>query len=107
MKPIRRVLVGIRDLEAQALPAVRKGAALAEAFGAQLALFHAMAVPVTALPSVYRAGGFRNFERGLQQAAVNLLIRHLRRPPGAGADVPQSQYFDYELVIRHSVAARQ
>jgi LacI family transcriptional regulator len=45
--------------------------------------------------------------RAMAQAAVNLLIRHMRRPPGAGADVPQSQYFDYELVIRHSVAARQ
>jgi LacI family transcriptional regulator len=45
--------------------------------------------------------------RAMAQAAVNFLIRHMRRPPGAGADVPESQYFDYELVIRHSVAARQ
>ena len=48
MKSIRRVLVGVRDLESRALPAVRKAAALAEAFDAELVLFHAMAVPVTA-----------------------------------------------------------
>ena len=75
MKSICRVLVGVRDLESRALPAVRKAAALAEAFGAELVLFHAMAVPVTALPLVYRAGGFRKFERGLKQAAVSLLER--------------------------------
>ena len=75
MKPIRRILVGVRDLEARALPAVRKGAALAEAFGAELVLFHAMSVPVTALPSVYRAGGLQSFQRGIRQAHVNRLER--------------------------------
>jgi universal stress protein E len=105
MKPVRRILVGVRDLEARALPAVRKGAALAEAFGAELVLFHAMAVPVTALPSVYRAGGFRNFERGLRQAAVKLLERIAEPLRSDKLEVRVEADWDYpvhEALVRQS-----
>ena len=104
MKPIRRVLVGIRDLEGRALPAVRKGAALAEAFGAELVLFHAMAVPVTALPSVYRAGGFRKFERALRQAAVDLLERIAEPLRNDKLDVRVEADWDYPV---HEALVRQ
>ena len=43
--------------------------------------------------------------RAMAQGAVDCLIRHIRRRPGTAADGPVSQSFDYELVIRHSVAA--
>jgi len=46
VKQVRRILVGVGDLNAKTQPAVRKAAVLAEAFGAELALFHAMSVPV-------------------------------------------------------------
>ncbi|HKX58526.1 MAG TPA: universal stress protein [Steroidobacteraceae bacterium] len=119
MKPVRRILVGVRDLEARALPAVRKGAALAEAFGAELVLFHAMAVPVTALPLVYRAGGFRNFERGLKKASTDLLER-IAEPlrsdklkvrveadwdyPAHEAIVRQTRRIKADLVVAHAHA---
>ena len=104
MKPIRRILVGVRDLEARTLPAVRKGAALAEAFGAELVLFHAMAVPVTALPSVYRAGGFRSFERGLRQAAMNHLERIAQPLRSDKLEVRVEADWDYPV---HEALVRQ
>ena len=48
MKAIRRILVGVKDPGARSSPAVHKAACLAEAFGAELVLFHAIAVPVAA-----------------------------------------------------------
>ena len=57
MKPIRRILVGIGDPEARPQGAARKAAVLAEAFGAELVLFHAITVPMAAEPEVYRTGG--------------------------------------------------
>jgi LacI family transcriptional regulator len=43
--------------------------------------------------------------RAMAQGAVDCLIRHIRRRPGMAAEGPDSQRFEYELVIRHSVAA--
>jgi LacI family transcriptional regulator len=43
--------------------------------------------------------------RAMAQGAVDCLIRHIRRRPGAAPEGPASQRFEYELVIRHSVAA--
>jgi LacI family transcriptional regulator len=42
--------------------------------------------------------------RAMAQGAVDCLIRHIRRRSGLAAEGPASQRFDYELVIRHSVA---
>ena len=104
MKPIRRILVGVRDLEARALPAVRKGAALAEAFGAELVLFHAMSVPVTALPSVYRAGGLRSFERDLRRAQEDRLERIAKPLREDKLDVRVVADWDYPV---HEALVRQ
>jgi LacI family transcriptional regulator len=43
--------------------------------------------------------------RAMAQSAVDCLIRHIRRRLGMAVEGPASQRFDYELVIRHSVAA--
>ena len=50
MKAIRRILVGVRDPGARSSPAAHQAACLAEAFNAELVLFHAIAVPVAAEP---------------------------------------------------------
>jgi LacI family transcriptional regulator len=42
--------------------------------------------------------------RAMAQGAVDCLIRSIRRRYGTAADGPVSQRFEYELVIRHSVA---
>lgn len=73
MNTIRRILVGIKDPGARSLPAVEKAAQLARATGAELALFHAISVPVAAEPYLYAEGGFRKFERGVRQKHVDQL----------------------------------
>lgn len=82
MKPVRRILVGIKDPEAPSLPAVDKAVQLAAAFGAQLTLFHAIAMPVAAEPYLYAKGGFRKHEHEVRQRhreALERLAARLRR----------------------------
>lgn len=75
MKPIRRILIGIKDPGARSLPALAKAAQLASASGAELALFHAIAVPVAAEPYLYAQGGFRKHERQVRQRHLDELER--------------------------------
>ena len=42
MQNVKRILVAIKDPGARTLPAVRKAAQLAKAFGAELELFHSL-----------------------------------------------------------------
>ena len=82
MKPIRRILVGIKDPGARSLPAVEKAAQLAKAAGAELALFHAIAVTVPTEPYLYAEGGFAKHERQVRQRhldALEKLAARLRR----------------------------
>jgi universal stress protein E len=82
MKPVRRILVGIKDPGARALPAVDKAVQLALAFGAELTLFHAIAEPVAAEPFLYSQGGFRRYERTVRAqhlARLERLAAGLRR----------------------------
>jgi universal stress protein E len=46
MRPIRKILVAVKDLNSRSLPEVAKAAQLAQAFGASLEIFHAIATPV-------------------------------------------------------------
>ncbi len=80
MKPIRRILVGIKDPGARSLPAVEKAAQLAKATGAELTLFHAITETVAAEPYLYAQGGFRKHERAVRR-------RHLERLERVAADL--------------------
>ena len=119
MKQVRRILVGVGDLNAKTQPAVRKAAVLGEAFGAELALFHAMSVPVAAAPQVYRAGGLRAFGRELHRSHVDRLeriaatLRHARLTVHVAADwdypvhealVRQARRIGADLVVAHAHA---
>ena len=64
-------------------PAVHKAALLAEAFGAELQLFHAIAEPVAAEPFLYAQGGFRKYELEIRQRHLDAL-EGWRRACGAG-----------------------
>lgn len=82
MKPVRRILVGVKDAEARSLPAVNKAVQLATAFGAELTLFHAIAMPVAAEPYLYAEDGFRKHEREVRRRhreALERLAARLRR----------------------------
>ena len=46
MRPIKKILVAVKDLSAKALPEVAKAAQLAKSLGASLEIFHAIDTPV-------------------------------------------------------------
>ena len=105
MKPVRRILVGIKDPGSRSLPAVAKAARLAEAFGAELVLFHAIAVPVAAEAYLYADSGITTFERNtrkrclerLERIAVRLRQNELKVRVAADWDYPA-----HEAIVRHA-----
>jgi universal stress protein E len=105
MTQVRRILVGVKDPDARPLPAVRKAAALAEAFGARLEIFHAITVPVAAEPYVYRGRGLEGFERELRQAHVDRLERAAERFRSDKLEVDVAADWDYpvhEALVRRA-----
>jgi universal stress protein E len=83
MRRIRRILVAIKDPSASALPAVTKAAQIAEALGAQLTLFHAVAAPA-ALANEFAQGQLaveapEERDRELQEGALQRIATRLRR----------------------------
>lgn len=105
MKAIRRILVGVKDPGARSSPAVAKAARLAEAFGAELALFHAIAVPVAAEPYLYAQGGFESFERQVRDGHLARLERIAMRLRRGGLKVRVAADWDYpvhEAIVRHA-----
>jgi len=105
MKPIRRVLVGVKNPAGRSSPAVAKAARLAEAFGAELTLFHALAMPVAADPYLYVDGGLEQFERRTRERAVEKLERMAEGLRGKTLEVRADADWDYpvhEAIIRHA-----
>jgi universal stress protein E len=107
MKAIRRILVGVKDPGARSSPAVHKAACLAEAFGAELVLFHAIAVPVAAEPYLYRDGGLDKFEEDLRQSHRDRLERRAERLRNGNGTlkVRADTDWDYpvhEAIVRHA-----
>jgi nucleotide-binding universal stress UspA family protein len=105
MSAIRRILVAIKDPESRQHSNVTKAAQLAQAFDAELVLFHAMAMPV-AIEAVLRTQeGFRDFERGelerrlarLESKAERLRRQKIRVKVAAAWDFPV-----HEAIVRHA-----
>jgi universal stress protein E len=78
MRPIRRILVAVKDTRAKASPAIIKAARLARALGAQLELFHAISEPLVI--DVLSLG-----DQKLEQLEKAERARHLKRLEAAAA----------------------
>lgn len=105
MGRIRRIAVGIKDPGARSMPAVAKAARLAEAFDAELTLFHAIAVPVAAEPYLYASGGFRKLERDTRDRYLERLERIAERLRSQKLKVQVDADWDYpvyEAIVRHA-----
>jgi universal stress protein E len=107
MKPIRRILVGIKDPGARSLPAVAKAVQLAESLGAGLELFHAIADPVAAEPYLYAKGGFRKHERQVRKQYLDRLevVAERLRREHPKLDVQVEAIWDFpihEAIVRRA-----
>lgn len=109
MKPLRHILVGIKDTGSRSQPALRKAAHLAEASGARLTLFHALCSPLY-LDALDTSGTSPKQlqqqwrERALQQ--LEKLAAPIRK---AGVTVSVASQWDFpafEAIIRQARRGR-
>jgi len=96
---IRKILVGIKHLEAKSLPPVLKAAQIARAFGAEIELFHALAdPPAEEVPQVQQR--FNLLARQKLDAIAERLRNHgIRTSIAVSWDYPE-----YEAIIRRALA---
>ncbi len=104
MRPIRTILVAIKEPMARTLPAVDKAAHLARAFGARLQLFHAVATPVFIDPIAPDLSPEEIRRRQLEHFGTRLndIAERLRKK---NVDVTTSTAWDYpphEAIIRQA-----
>jgi len=104
MRPIRRILVAIKDPTAASLPAVTKGAQLARALGAHLELFHAISTPIY-LDAYSPDGSVPYIERHTRHESLEHLekIASGLRTDGLQVDVSATWDFPiYEAIVRRA-----
>jgi len=103
MRPIRRILVAVKNPAARALPAVNKAAQIAKGLNAQLTLFHDIATPVYAEALQGRDLDLQSWQREVQTSRreqLEKLATRLRKH-GIGVDVAADwDYPPYEAIIR-------
>jgi universal stress protein E len=104
MRPIRRILVAIKDPTAKALPAVMKAAQLAHAFGAHLELFHAISTPVW-IDTYSPEGTVAQITRRTRDESMEQLAKLAARLRAQGLSVGTSATWDfptYEAIVRRA-----
>ncbi len=105
MRPIRRILVAIKDPGAPALPAVAKAARIARACGAHIELFHAIKASVWAnTPAAYEEAVLdlyetqrRQYLQRLERVAARLRLHRIKVTTAVEYDYPT-----YDAIIRRA-----
>lgn len=109
MMPLRKILVAVKRLEANSLPAVLKAAQIARAFGADVELFHALSDPVYLdLCEIDQIGEDRPKAK-LQTDAKRKLEAIADRLRAHGIHVKVSVSWDfpaYEAIVRQALKAK-
>jgi len=107
MRPIRRILVAVKDPGANTLPAVAKAARIARACGAHLELFHALKASVwansttayeTALLDLQQTNG-QQYLRRLGSIAARLRLHGIQVSTAVEYDYPA-----YDAIVRRAKA---
>jgi len=102
MRPIRRILVAVKDPRARSAPAVAKATQLARAFGASIELFHAFGNPLYFDP-LYASGSLADIEETLRAETLERLERVSARIRQHGVAVSVAAEWDfpaYEAIVR-------
>ncbi|MFO7276484.1 MAG: universal stress protein [Pseudomonadota bacterium] len=106
MRPVRRILVAVKDPQSRSLPAVAKAAQLAKALDARLELFHAIDTPLYAdLPSLERGeiDRSRTEWRNRRLAQLERIAERMRRQGLEVSTTVEWDYPVYEAVVRRAV----
>lgn len=105
MHPIHRILVAVKTLQGKASPAVAKAAQLAQALGASVELFHAIATPLYVDAYSSPNGSLEESERDIQQRCLTQLRAMAKRIQRRAIEVSVAAEWDfpgYEAVIRRA-----
>jgi universal stress protein E len=109
VRPIRRILVAIKDPSGRMPPGVAKAAQLARALGAQLELFHAISAPLCLAGNLSLLNeGLSAAAQGVRTACLERLQRIEARLRSTGVKSACSVQWDYpvyEAIIREAVRA--
>jgi universal stress protein E len=103
MRPIRRILVAIKNPAARALPAVNKAAQIAKGLDAQLILFHDIATPLYAEALQGQDVNLQSWQREVQTARREQLEKVAARVRRHGIRVDVAADWDFppfEAIIR-------
>src|SRR5262245_15293901 len=108
MRPIRTILVAVKDPMARSLPAVDKAAQLARAFGAQLELFHAITLPVYVDPVVpgLRPEEIRGRQREHGKARLDVIAEKLRKEKVRVTTATAWDYPPHEAIVRQATRSK-
>ncbi len=104
MRTIRRILIAVKDPSAQSLPAVDKGAQLAQALGAQVELFHAIATPLY-VDAYSPEISLQQIEKNTRDQRIGMLekVAAPLRARGLAVDVSATWDFPtYEAIVRRA-----
>jgi universal stress protein E len=105
MRSIRKILVAIKDPCAKSLPALDKAAQLAQAFEAELELFHGITEPLSFEAYIYQEGGLVGAERSMRSRYREALESLARRLRDSGLKVNATAEWDfpvYEAIVRRA-----
>lgn len=105
MRPIRRILVAVKDPTMKSLPAVVKGAQLARAFGAHLELFHGISTPLYVDGYPYMES-VTQIERKTREDFIKRLETIASKLRGKGLQVSVAATWDfpvYEAIVRRAI----
>lgn len=105
MRPIRRILVAVKDPAAKSLPAVTKGAQLARAFGAHLELFHGLSAPLY-IDGYSHTESIPHIERRTRNECIQQLEKIANKLRTDGMKVSVSATWDfpvYEAIVRRAM----
>ena len=103
MRPIRRILVAVKNPAARVLPAVNKAAQIAKGLNAQLTLFHDIATPLYAESVQGRDFDLPSWQREVQTARreqLEKLAVRIRKHGIAVDVIADWDYPPYEAIIR-------
>ena len=109
MHPFKKILVGIKDIDARSSPAVRKAAQLAKANGATLELFHALSDTVLVEALDARRISLKDYEKqrlALVLKRLQVIAKGLRKHD---IEVVCSAEWDYppaEAIVRQALRTR-
>ena len=109
MRPIRRILVAVKDPSTRSLPALRKAAQLARATGAELELFHGIAdvIYIDALQIAKQSvGEFESKSRREVLQRLESIAAPLRQQGLKVQSTAEWDYPVYEAIVRRAAANR-